>query len=274
LQRLVANSYANDHTNWIGAPPTAGRTNYTVTPPIITVQPQNASVAVGEMTTLNVGIFSYALYSLQWRCSGTNLPGAIYSPLVLTNAQLSHAGSYSVVVSNASGMVTNTIETLIVGLPPSIVSPPVSQFVAQGGNVMFTADANGNQPLAFQWCSNSVLLAGQTSPLLSLNHVQPHDSASYQVVITNLFGSVTSAPAALSVAGPATLSKALQISSGAVQLTIQGVAGHVYEVEATRDFVHWLSLGRATNILGPLIFSDPSTNLDYRFYRATVDPVP
>jgi hypothetical protein len=159
-----------------------------------------------------------------------------------------------------------------VGIPPSITSPPISQFVPQGANVSFSASVSGDAPLAFQWTSNSVPLAGQNLSALTFTNVQVYDSATYQIVITNTFGAVTSAPVLLSVATAPTLSQALQISSSGVQLSLQGVAGHVYELQTTRDFVTWTSLGRQTYISSPIIFSDTATNLDYRFYRAVLDP--
>ena len=84
--------------------------------------------------------------------------------------------------------------------PPVILTQPVSQTVATGSNVTFTVGAGGKAPLAYQWYFNTnTLLSGQTGTSLTLSNVQPNNAGSYRVVVTNLFGSVTSAVATLTV---------------------------------------------------------------------------
>src|SRR6185295_9520544 len=56
----------------------------------------------------------------------------------------------------------------------------------------------------YQWRSNSVAISGATSSTLTLNNVQSGQAGSYQVVVANSFGSVTSAVATLTVLGNVT----------------------------------------------------------------------
>lgn len=84
---------------------------------------------------------------------------------------------------------------------PWIVTPPQSQCVAPGADVVFTAVATGATPLGYEWQFNRANLAGATGNSLSLTNVQPADAGLYSVVVTNALGSVTSAPAALTLTG-------------------------------------------------------------------------
>ena len=94
--------------------------------------------------------------------------------------------------------------TLILDLPPTIVTQPISQFIAPGGVVAFSVAANGTPPLRYQWQCDNGVLNGATNTTLALNSVQPTNDGGYAVVITNAFGAVTSSVASLLVAGPGT----------------------------------------------------------------------
>jgi hypothetical protein len=90
-------------------------------PPTIEVQPRNQITCVGSAATFCVLATGSEPLRYQWRFHGTNRQGA---PVAIfgatancysrTNVQSSHAGYYSVVVSNAFGSVTSTTNLLTV----------------------------------------------------------------------------------------------------------------------------------------------------------------
>ena len=88
------------------------------------------------------------------------------------------------------------------GTAPSIVTQPLSQTVNQGANVGFTVTAAGTAPLNYQWRRGGGDLSGATIDTLTLNSVQLNQAGDYTVVITNSFGAITSAVAALTVLVP------------------------------------------------------------------------
>jgi hypothetical protein len=59
--------------------------------------------------------------------------------------------------------------------------------------------ANGTGPFSYSWYQNDSLLPGENGPVLNLADVQA--SASFQAVVANAAGSVTSAPVSLTVLG-------------------------------------------------------------------------
>src|ERR1051326_4163118 len=68
-----------------------------------------------------------------------------------------------------------------------------------GENFLFTADADGSQPLSFQWQKDNVNISGATNSSLLLTNVQLSDAGSYSLSVTNSLGSSNSASAVLSV---------------------------------------------------------------------------
>ena len=161
------------------------------------------------------------------------------------------------------------------GTPPSITTPHASQYVPVGSNVTFTVGATGTPVLAYQWQRNLTNLPGETASMLSRLNAQTNQSGLYAIIVTNQFGAITSAPVTLSVAGPPRMRFLQRASSGAVEMDLLGLAGHVYEVEATTDIAstNWTLIRSFTftNTLGSQLISDPAaTNLATRFYRGKV----
>jgi hypothetical protein len=91
--------------------------------PNLTLQPQSRTVPLGAS---NVSFTAWGTGSkpfyYRWRFNGSPIPGATSPTLTLNNVQFSHAGSYSVVVSNVSGPVTSQSATLNVTEPPVLLN--------------------------------------------------------------------------------------------------------------------------------------------------------
>jgi hypothetical protein len=103
---------------------TAGQVKLVVTvptQPAITNQPQSLTNPVGATATFSVGATGVPAPGYQWRFNGTNIAGAAAFSLSLTNVQLTNAGSYTIVVTNATGAVTSDVAVLTVLAPPAIL---------------------------------------------------------------------------------------------------------------------------------------------------------
>ena len=86
--------------------------------------------------------------------------------------------------------------------PPGIVDGPASTNVVQGGVAIFSVAASGSAPLAYQWRFKGTNLVNQTNASLVLSNVQDSNTGVYNVRVTNLVGSITSADALLSINHP------------------------------------------------------------------------
>ncbi|MFM2293894.1 MAG: hypothetical protein RLZZ350_307, partial [Verrucomicrobiota bacterium] len=92
-------------------------------PPIITVQPTNRIVGVTSNATFSVSTgVGNAPFAFQWRKNISPLTGATNSAYTNASAQLSDAGNYTLIVTNAFGAVTSSVATLTVTSPPPVVA--------------------------------------------------------------------------------------------------------------------------------------------------------
>lgn len=172
-------------------------------PPYLTAQPQAQAMTQGNNATLNVTAGGTAPLSYQWRFNGTNLAGASASAYTVTNAQLTNAGSYTVVVANSAGSVTSAVATLSVNVPPWLLAQPESPVVVtQGPDVILCVLPAGTAPLRYQWRFNGTNIAGGTASCYTRNNVQPSDAGTYSVVVTNVAGSLTSSIVLIVLAPP------------------------------------------------------------------------
>ena len=236
-----------------------------------TAQPINQTVGVGATAAFYVGANACPPPYYQWYFNGVSIPGATGSSLQITNDQLTKAGTYWVVLSNAawwpaeSGYVSASATLTVLAEPPSITSPPQSQTANVGSTVDFRACATGSVPLAYQWFFNGspISRAGRTD--LQLTSVSPTQAGAYTLVVTNVAGAVTSPPALLSVIPPVEL----RIVPG---LSLLGQAGSLLNLENANT----LSLAPAWVILDRVVvtntrqwYFDVSEPLPpQRFYRA------
>ncbi len=175
---------------------------YPNTAPTITTQPQGQAVIAGANVTFSVAAAGTAPLAYQWLLNGAPISGATSSSHALVNVQPSDAGDYSVVVSNLLGSVTSSNATLVVsatGLPPTITAQPQGQSVSAGTAVTFSVVAAGTPPFGYQWRRNGAAIAGASASSYTRSNVQSADVGLYSVVVSNAYGTVTSAEAALTL---------------------------------------------------------------------------
>ena len=193
--------------------------------PTIFVQPTNIFTSVGA--TVNVGVIASGSQPLgyNWNFNGTNVYFTTNSPLVITNVQLTNAGTYYVVVTNNYGSATSSNAVLVVGNAPQLTAQPQSQTALQFTPATFNANATGTAPLAYQWQRNLVNISQSTNSSYTISSVQTTDAASYRVVVTNQLGSVTSTNAVLTVFTPNVRLENSAQTIGPVTVPLRMVAG-------------------------------------------------
>ncbi|MEO5570691.1 MAG: PQQ-dependent sugar dehydrogenase [Bacteroidia bacterium] len=118
-----------------------------VAAPSITQQPQSITVSQGNAASFTVSVSGTSPFSYQWKKNGTNISGATNSIYSISSAMLSHAGNYSVYVSNTAGNITSNSATLIVtttNSPPSgSINTPLAGTTYAGGSIInFSGSAN------------------------------------------------------------------------------------------------------------------------------------
>lgn len=176
------------------------------TPPAIATDPQDQTVLAGADANFNVVASGTLPLTYQWyaNTNGNNAPlaDATNATLTLPAVQVSAAGGYSVIVSNAYGSATSAVAHLTVNVPvqPSIITQPQDQNVSQGGTATFTVTAGGSEPLNYQWYFNTnTLLANATDPTLTITNVQLTNTGTYSVTVSNVAGGISSSNAVLTI---------------------------------------------------------------------------
>jgi len=184
------------------------------TPPSFVVQPTNQTVFPGGSNSFTVVATGSGPVSYQWQKDQVNLSvGGHYSgcttpTLVIVNCDANDAASYRCAVANPYGTNISNPATLTVPnvtSPPRIVQQPSNQTVEPGGTTGFFVVTGGSAPLCYQWQKNNANLSdgghysGATSGTLTICGADTNDVADYRCVVTNAYGSSTSAIATLTL---------------------------------------------------------------------------
>jgi len=180
------------------------------TAPVFTQQPQSQTLAVGSSVVLSVSVSNTAVLPItyRWRHTpsigtafvATNILNTATSTYTLTNLQLTNAGIYTVVVTNAFGFATGGAQpSLSSNAYITVVLLPTNQVAVAGADVTLTAMVNGSSPLTYQWRFNGNDIGGATSTNLFLPHILCSQAGVYSLTVTNAARQATSFDASLTV---------------------------------------------------------------------------
>ncbi|MDL1861204.1 hypothetical protein FBR04_09265 [Betaproteobacteria bacterium PRO7] len=185
-------------------------------PPVITQQPQDASVVEGQTATFSVIALGTPPFAYQWQRSDDG--GATFADIAgataasyttpATTIVADHGDRYRAIVSNIEGATTSAGATLTVTaniVPPAITQQPQDVSVAVGANATFTVVATGTN-VQYQWQRSNdggntfSDIVGATNASYTLTNVQASDNdARFRARAFNAAGSVTSNAARLTV---------------------------------------------------------------------------
>ena len=147
----------------------------------------------------------------------TNLiPSATATTLTLSNVLGGDTASYFAILTNASGRATSSVVTLTVTGDPGIAAQPANAYGLLDGTVQFTVTVIGTGPLSYQWyfadgsgniiapvsngqstASGVAVVSGAKTSTLTVTNLQFIDPTNWMVVVTNVYGAVTSSVASL-----------------------------------------------------------------------------
>jgi hypothetical protein len=209
----------------------------------------------------------------QWFKDGYPIPGATSAIYTILSVTPSDDARYYVKVTNAYGTRQSASANLNVLFPPSITTQPVSKTATEGQTVSLSVKATANPSPNYQWLFNGVPLHEEAkNSTLTFPSVDWTNSGTYTVIVSNPYGSVTSAPVTLTVVGNLAVTLTTPASptpdSGGFTFQFSVQPGFTYVVLASSDLVHWAPI--ATNVAkaDTELFTDPAAiNFARRFYR-------
>lgn len=164
-----------------------------VFPPPAEPRPVGTAITLSAVASSGLPV-QYSIISGAASISGSRLIGN--GPTVAVRA--SQPGDPLVA---AAAPVERTFTFILPSAAPFFTALPADQTVDAGATVAFAAGALGTPPPDFQWHKNGVPIAGATQPVLTIDHVVPHDAAVYSLTVVNGAGTI-SAKAQLIVREP------------------------------------------------------------------------
>jgi Immunoglobulin domain len=260
----------------------AGKYFVVVTNPFGSVTSQVATLAVAPPPLLRAS----AVVS-GFQLTGTGIPGSLF--YVEAAANLNPPIAWQVLATNLVGS-DGAIQFVDVSIgsapqkvyrlgfpslfqmPPVIIRQPGNKIVLAGTAPSLSVTASSQATLSFQWfTSSNSILPGATNSIFSPGPVNPEQSSSnYQVVVANLWGSVTSNVAVVRVLPTPQLR--IQPASNGFRIAAQAIPGDPYLLQANSDLrppIVWATV--CTNVadtLGAVQFQITNLhNFPFRVYR-------
>ncbi len=139
--------------------------------------------------------------------------------------------------------------------PPSILTDVVSTSAYAGQTVQFSVIADGTAPLTYLWYKGTSLVASGANNVLAFTCTPADDATTYQVIITNSVGSITSSVATLTVSTGLLIDAPLTsivrnvgsvaafevVAEGALPITYQWHNGDASLIPGATNQILWLS---------------------------------
>ena len=230
--------------------------------PVITTQPVNQSVVVGQSATFSViatGGRNHRLPVEEKRHRHQRATSSTYTTPATSMADTDAV--FTVVVSNAAGSVTSAEASLTVtaeAVKPSITGQPFAKPVTAGQTATFTVEATGTSPLRYQWKKNGTDIADATSSTYTTPATSLADSGTgYSVVVSNDVGTATSS------VGILTVTSVPIISTQPAAQTVTAGASATFSVTAAGTAPSATSGRKRTDISGATTssYTTPATSL-------------
>lgn len=157
--------------------------------PTISVQPVGVTVSAGVGATFSVVASSLVNVTYQWSLNGAAISGATAASYAIGSANARDAGGYTVAITNLAGTTNSAVATLTVNAPPAIATATAATAFGTASNAVLSVAAVGSGNFTYQWQRDGQAVAGATGATLATDV-----AGNYTVVVSNSFGSVTSAP--------------------------------------------------------------------------------
>ncbi|MBI5385470.1 MAG: hypothetical protein HZA90_12395 [Verrucomicrobia bacterium] len=173
-------------------------------PPAIAAEPQSRTNNAGTAAAFSVTVTGTEPLSYQWRRDGVplsdggNIVGSQNPTLTISSLVKADEAAFDVIVTNVAGGATSIVASLTV-IDPAINTQPAARTNLPGDVTSFSASGAGTAPVGYQWQHAGTPIPGATGSSYQITNVTPARGGEYVFVVSNSLGSVTSAPAVLTV---------------------------------------------------------------------------
>jgi hypothetical protein len=166
-----------------------------------------------------------------WFLTGSPAPGgtSVSSVSGANWGKSWHWQNALVVNGNTESPVQLVLNVASSNASPSFSSPPLSRAAGYANeSLSIGASASGATPMYYQWLKNGTNISGATSATLNFNSLALADAGDYQVIVSNVNGTITSPVMDLTVIAPPNLANFVQPAGETTRYSAQGdsVIGH------------------------------------------------
>jgi Alginate lyase/Immunoglobulin I-set domain len=156
---------------------------------------------------------------------------------------------------------------------PVVIQHPASVVTAPGATVALPSFALGTPPLVFQWFKNGAALPARTNALLTFTNIVSTNAGAYHCLITNAFGTATTALAEVSFIPPPAPVVSLLRQPDQVRLVWTAAPGRAYRVQAKADLEQavWADLAAPVLLQGTQASFAETFVSSNRFFRVLAD---
>ena len=210
--RVIGYSWNNDNSatwQWnSGLVPPPGQWSLVV----LTVTPTNAVMYVVSTNAFNSATHVLAHVPMAFNGNTMIGQGNVASAATAFNGTIDDVAVFNRPLTAAQVLTLFTNASGMTGFAPNITVPPTNFLtVYKGYNVQLQVVAGGTQPLVYQWmagASGSGIytnlfdagnILGSTNATLTISNISLSQTADYVVAVTNMYGSVTSSVAVVTV---------------------------------------------------------------------------
>jgi hypothetical protein len=168
-----------------------------LTPPVIVTQPTSINTNPSTTVFFNTSATGSAPITYNWYKGTTLVSSSVNNLLYIFNTQLTDLGDYYCVMSNQVGSVTSNTIQLTLNTPLQVVTIPNNFSLNSGQTLNTSISCTGTTPITAQWrkdgvnCKPVTVYNSGLIPLL-ISNIQIANDGSYDCVLTNIVGTITS----------------------------------------------------------------------------------